>query len=72
MPDNITVNCSDGGCVTCVPLTPEQLAANQAAAAAITAQQQAAEAARQQLVDAVAASPDPALLALAKLMGVIQ
>lgn len=72
MPDAITVNCSGGVCVDCAPLTPDQLAAQQAATAQAVQQQQAADAARQQLVDAVSASTDPALLALAKLTGAIQ
>lgn len=70
-PDAVTVDCSTGD-VTCVPLTPDEIAARQAAADQIAAQQQAAAAARQQLVATVAASADPALLALAKLVGVIQ
>lgn len=70
-PDCVTIDCSTGG-VVCTPLTPDQVAARQAAAAQLAAQQQAAAAARQQLVNEVAASTDPALLALAKLLGVIQ
>lgn len=70
-PDSVTVNCATGH-VACVPLTPDQVAAQQAAADQLAAQQQAAAAARQQLVATVAASTDPALLALARLLGVIQ
>lgn len=70
-PVDITVDCACGH-VTAVPLTPAQIAAQQAAAAQQVQQAQAAATARQQLVSAVAASTDPALLALAKLWGVIQ
>lgn len=70
-PEGVTVDCATGD-VTCVPLTPDQIAAQQAAAAQVAAQQQAAANARAQLVATVAASTDPALIALAKLMGVIQ
>ena len=68
-PEDITVDCSTGE-VTCIPLTPDEIAAQQAAAAQIAQQQQAAEAAQQQLMATVAASTDPAVLALAQLTGV--
>jgi hypothetical protein len=71
MPDNVTVDCNTGA-VTCIPLTAEEMAARQAAADAEVAEQQAADDARQQLMDAVAASTDPAVPALAQLTGVIQ
>lgn len=70
-PEDVTVDCSTGD-VVCVPLTPDEVAARQAAADALAAQQQAAIAARQQLVATVSASTDPALLALAKWVGMIQ
>jgi hypothetical protein len=69
-PDNMTVDCATGD-TTCVPLTPDQIAAQQAAASQAAAQQQAAATARAQLVATVAASPDPAVQALAKLVGII-
>lgn len=69
-PDTVTVNCADG-CVTSVPLTPDQVAAQQATASQVAAQQQADASARAQLVAAVATSTDPAIRALAKLIGVI-
>lgn len=71
MTDDVTVDCSTGD-VLCRPLTPDEMAARQAAAEQLAAQQQAATAARQQLVATVTASPDPAIQALAKLIGVIQ
>lgn len=70
-PADITVDCACGH-VTAVPLTPDQIAAQQAAAAQQAQQDQAAVATHQQLVAAVAAATDPALIALAKLLGVIQ
>lgn len=70
-PENVTVDCSTGD-VVCTPLTPEEIAARQAAADALAQQQASAAAARQKDISAVLASPDPALLALARLMGVIQ
>lgn len=71
MPDDVTVDCSTGQVVR-TPLTPDQVAARQAAADQLAAQQQAAATARQQLVIAVSASRDPALLALAKWVGMIE
>lgn len=68
--DSITVDCLTGE-VTCTPLTPDQIAARQAADDQLAAQQQAAAAARQHLIDTVQASTDPALLALAQLVGII-
>jgi len=70
-PEGVTVDCSTGD-VVCIPLTPEEIAARQAAADALAQQQAAAAAARQKDVSAVTASTDPALLALARLVGVIQ
>lgn len=70
-PEGVTVDCSTGD-VVCAPLTPDELAARQAAVDALAQQQATAAAARQQLIATVAASTDPATLALAKLMGVIQ
>lgn len=69
-PDNIIVDCSTGD-VHCVPMTPDEVAAQQAAAAQLAQQLQADAAARQQQIDAVTASNDPALLALADLTGVV-
>lgn len=71
MPDDVTVDCTTGD-VVCVPLTPEELAARQAEADQLAQQQAAAAAARQQLVAKVAASNDPATIALAKWVGMIQ
>lgn len=71
LPDDMTVDCSTGE-VTCVPLTPDQVAAQQAAAQQAEQQQQDAATARAQLVSTVQASTDPAIQALAKLVGVIQ
>ena len=70
-PDAVIVDCATGD-VTCTPLTPEEIAARQAAADQWAAQQQAAADARATLIATVAASTDPALLALAKLVGLIQ
>lgn len=69
-PDGVTVDCTTGE-ITCVPLTPDQIAAQQAAAAAYAQQQQAEAAAQAQLVATVQASTDPAMQALAQLTGVI-
>lgn len=69
-PDDLTVDCSTGD-VTCVPLTPDQVAAQQQAASQIQAQQQAAANARAQQIAAVAASTDPAVHALGQLLGLI-
>lgn len=68
--DAITVDCVTGE-VTCTPLTPDQIAARNAAADALAAQRQAAAATQQRLLAAVQASTDPALLALAQLVGII-
>jgi len=68
--DSITVDCATGD-VTCTPLTPDQIAARQAAADALAAQQRAAAATQQRLLAAVQASTDPALLALAQLVGIL-
>lgn len=70
-PEGVDVDCTTGQ-VTCIPLTPDQIAAQQAAAAQLAQQQQAAANARAQLVATVAASTDPAIQALAKLIGIIQ
>lgn len=70
-PDSVTVNCANGH-VACVPLTPDEIAARQAAADQLAQQQAAVTARQQQLVDAATASTDPALLALAKWVGMIQ
>lgn len=69
-PDSITIDCSTGE-VICMPLTPDQMAAQAAAAAEAAQQQAAADAAQQQLLTTISASTDPAVQALAKLMGVI-
>jgi len=70
-PEGVTVDCSTGD-VVCIPLTPEEIAARQAAADALAQQQAATAAARQKDIGTVTASTDPALLALARLVGVIQ
>lgn len=70
MPDVVDVNCSNGQ-VGCRPQSAQEQAAASALAAAY---EQGVEAAAQQhatLVAAVQASTDPALLALAQLVGVL-
>lgn len=70
MADVIEVDCMTGTS-TCRPMTPEEAAAQ---AAVADAGDQAAAAAAQQratLISAVAASTDPALIALAQLQGVL-
>jgi len=71
MPDDVIVDCATGD-VVCTPLTPQEIAERQAAADQLAQQQAAAAAARQQQVATIAASTDPALLAPARFVGVIQ
>jgi hypothetical protein len=69
-PAGMTVDCSTGA-VQCIPLTPDELAAQLAAQQAAEKQAQANAQARAQLISTVQASTDPTIQAMGKLMGVI-
>lgn len=68
-PMRIEVDCAAGTAVR-VPLTPEEVAAKEALGAARLAARQEAEAEEAALLDKVKASTDPAMQALAKLLGI--